>query len=62
MTNDTLEKISSQSKPIYYSTAATKKGKFYFCAMKEYGVPVGTISSSISVISNTFWNAVELNS
>lgn len=30
--------------------------------MKDYGVPVGTISSSINVISNTFWNAVEVNS
>lgn len=62
MTNNMLEKISSQSKPINYSTAATKKGKFYSCTMKEYAVPVGTISSSIDVISNTFWNTVEVNS
>lgn len=30
--------------------------------MKEYGVPVGAIPSSINVVSHTFWNAVEVNS
>lgn len=30
--------------------------------MKEYGIPVGAISSSINVASNIFWNTVEVNS
>lgn len=60
MTNNMLEEISSQSKPIYYTTAATEKGKFYFCIMKGYGVPVGIISSSVNVISNTFWDTEEV--
>lgn len=50
----------SQSKLINYSAVINREEKSHLFTMKQYGIRVYTVPSSVGATSSTYWNAGEL--